>query len=499
MSEAQDPGPGAVEDRTYTAMTWLVGVAAGAVILGLLLRTGSVLCPNDASRWDTIWSLVDKGTYVIDDPPWGTIDKVHRDGHDYSSKLPLLPTMAAGEYWLIKKATKWKIEDKTDRVCRIILFTINVVPLVIYVALLGQLIGRYTKDPWWRVYWLIAAAFGTYVTGYSVTFNDHSVGAISALVAFYFGIRILFTDDPRWFHFAVAGFFTAFTACNQLPAAIFCLALFIWLVIRRPKGTLLFFVPAAILPVAGFLLTTYLSTGGFVPYYLYKHTELYQYEGSYWTDPRGIDALDEPKHIYLFNLLLGHHGFFILTPVFILSVISFTMALRSQKTETKIVSWSMLLALAAGVVLYLLKAEPSTAFAPIAVLAVACFVVALRMRDAESTALAWFVLSVSLATIVLNTLKTNNYGGMCHGFRYLIWPVPLWIAVGGLKADTYGRSRWIKALAVLFLFVAVVSMACSTDNPWTQSWLEDWSKDLGSEESKAWYTKIFRALGWGTY
>jgi hypothetical protein len=106
---------------------------------------------------------------------------------------------------------------------------------------------------------------------------------------------------------------------------------------------------------------------------------------------------------------------------------------------------------------------------------------------------------VSLATLVLNALKTDNYGGVCHGFRYLIWPVPLWITLGSLKADAYGGSRWVKVLAALFLFVSVVSMACSTDNPWTDSWLEDWSKDLGNEESKASYTKVFRALGWGTY
>jgi hypothetical protein len=499
VSDAVQPAESTADDRGFRGIAWLVGVAAGAVVFGIMLRTDAVLCPNDASRWDTIWSLVEKGTYVIDEAPWGTIDKVHRDGHDYSSKIALLPTILAGEYWVIKRLTKWKIEEKTERVCRIILLTVNVIPLILYVGLLGQLIARYTESPWWRGYWLVAAAFGTYVTGYSVTLNDHSVGAISALVAFYFAVRVLYIDEPRWFHFAMAGFFTAFTACNQLPAAIFSLALFIWLLVRQPKGTLLFFIPAATLPVAGFLVTTYLSTGGFVPYYLYKDTELYQYEGSYWSDPQGIDGLDEPKHIYLFNLLLGHHGFFTLTPIFILGVVAFALGLRSHRFEGRIMPWFMLAAFVAAVVLYLLKTGPSWSLVPLVLLSAVAFVSGIRANGAETAALAWFVFSVSLATIILNTLQTDNYGGVCHGFRYLIWPVPLWITLGSLKADAYGGSRWVKVLAVLFLFVAIVSMGCSTDNPWTDSWLEDLSKDLGSEENKKWHGKLFRGLGWGTY
>jgi hypothetical protein len=136
---------------------------------------------------------------------------------------------------------------------------------------------------------------------------------------------------------------------------------------------------------------------------------------------------------------------------------------------------------------------------PLVLLSVVAFVTGVRANGAETAALAWFVFSVSLATIILNTLQTDNYGGVCHGFRYLIWPVPLWITLGSLKADAYGGSRWVKVLAVLFLFVAIVSMGCSTDNPWTDSWLEDLSKDLGSEENKKWHGKLFRGLGWGTY
>ncbi len=410
-------------DRAFISMAWIIAVAAGALIFGITLRTAPVLCPNDGSRWDTIWSLVEKGTYIIDDCPWPTIDMVHRDGHDYSSKPALWPTLMAGEYWLIKKLTKWTIQDNTEPVCRTILFTWNVIPLVIYIGLVGHLLARCCASQWWRGYWLVAAALGTYVTGYCVTLNDHSLGAMSALFAFYCGIQILHFGNRKWIHFSLAGLFAAWTVCNQLPSAFFGIALFVWLLVREPKRTLMFGLPAALLVVGGFMATTYASTGGFVPYYMYKNTELYQYEGSYWTNPVGIDALAEPKHIYLFNSLIGHHGFFSLSPIFVFSVI--------------------------GIGFALFRSNP------------------------QARQIAWFVLFGVGASLVINVWKTNNYGGVCQGFRYLIWPVPLIIIAGSFAARQYGRAKWVRAIALCCLFISVMTMGVCTDNPWSRSWLED--------------------------
>jgi len=413
-------------DAAFRGLSWLVAIAAGALVFGVMLRTNSNLCPNDNSRWDTVWSLVEKHTYIIDGCPWDTIDKVHRDGHDYSSKPPLLPTLAAGQYWLMKRLTKWTIHEQTDRVCRTIMFTWNVIPLIVLIGLTGQLIARYTTSPWWRAYWLVAAAFGTYVTGYSITFNDHSVGAWSAGFALYGAIRVMYADDRRWWVYLLTGVFAAFAVANQLPAAFFAVVLFAWLLAKRWKGTLLFGLPGALLVVGAFLLTLKLSTGGFIPYYLFKHTELYQYEGSYWSDPSGIDALHEPKRIYLLNLLIGHHGFFSMSPIFVVMVVALIFALRNGRAEVR--------------------------------------------------HLGWFAIAILLSTITINTLTTSNYGGMCHGFRYLIWPVPLFVTAGSLTADSYGRPKWVRVIAVLFLFASIVAATSSLDNPWTESWLEDLCK-----------------------
>ena len=76
---------------------------------------------NDISRWCTVWSLLERGTYVIDECPWqaDTQDKVFRAPkgaiappagkepvrHYYSSKPALLPTLIAGILYPARLAT----------------------------------------------------------------------------------------------------------------------------------------------------------------------------------------------------------------------------------------------------------------------------------------------------------------------------------------------------------------------------------------------------------
>ena len=116
-----------------------------------------LLSANDRSRWCTVRALVDHGTYVIDDVifedpvrkkrdrEWYTIDMVRHKGHDgrehyYSSKPPLLPTMVAGQYWLIKHTTGATLTERPFYVVRFMLILTNVLPLALYLCLLARLI-----------------------------------------------------------------------------------------------------------------------------------------------------------------------------------------------------------------------------------------------------------------------------------------------------------------------------------------------------------------------
>src|ERR1700689_826014 len=107
---AFEPNPGRPEARRFAGM--LIIIAATGVSLGHTLRQPALMAANDISRWCTVWSLLEKGTYVIDECPWqtDTQDKVERAPKDaggaaggqgsvkhfYSSKPALISTMIAG-------------------------------------------------------------------------------------------------------------------------------------------------------------------------------------------------------------------------------------------------------------------------------------------------------------------------------------------------------------------------------------------------------------------
>ena len=299
--------------------TTLIVVVAIGLIFGSLLRLQPLSSANDRSRWSTVWSLNAGQGYVIDETPYPTIDKVKRGDHFYSSKPALLPTLIAGLVWAIGLVTGMTLPENQDFIVRFVLVLINLVPFAGLLVLYSRLLQRLGYDTSTVLYCLCAAGLGTYLTAYSVTLNNHTLAAAATFFALYCFIRIAYEDQRHWKYFAICGLCSAWAVANEMLALPLALVLMGWLFRTSPKATAAWFLPPAVLVGAGFLITLYLSTGGLIPYYLYFDTPLYQYEGSYWNSPKGIDAADDPKWFYLFNLVLGHHGVLSLTPVFILS------------------------------------------------------------------------------------------------------------------------------------------------------------------------------------
>src|SRR5262249_15052205 len=144
----------------------------------------------------------------------------------------------------------WSIARNPEWVVRTILITINVVPFVIYLILLARLIDRFGQTDWGRFFVLAAAAFGTLVTPFLDTFNNHTLGTCFALFALYAGIEIWTRpekESPGLFF--LAGLCAGFTVTWELPAGSFSAALALLLGYRSPRKTLAYFLPASALPV----------------------------------------------------------------------------------------------------------------------------------------------------------------------------------------------------------------------------------------------------------
>ena len=120
----------------------------------------------------------------------------------------------------------------------------------------------------------------------------------------------------------MAGFFAAFTASIELPSGLLAVILFAALLIKDYKRTLIAGLLPALIPTAAALYTNHLVTGELVPAYTEwnKPGGFYDDPDSYWNNRCGVDALDEPKCVYLAHILIGHDGFFSLTPVLLVSL-----------------------------------------------------------------------------------------------------------------------------------------------------------------------------------
>ena len=425
------------------------------------------LSSNDRSRWATVRALAEYGTYQIDEivsqPNWDTIDMVKHDdegrpapgvaeGHLYSSKPPLLATLLAGPYWVIYKATGATLSDHPFAIGRTLLTLFNVLPMVLYFLVVGRMVERFGKSDWGRLFVMTCAAFGTFLSTFAVAINNHLTAAVAAAIALDAALRLWYDGERRLRWFFVAGFFAAFTAANELPALAFFAALAAGLLYKAPGGTLKAFLPAALIVFSAAEGTNYLAHHSWLPAYAHRTPgdNWYDYQflrngkvrESYWSKPDAKSPIDQGEpdlRNYVFHALVGHHGIFSLTPIWLFSLV--------------------------GVALLCFRGSP------------------------DWRALGLFIGSVSLACMAFylgRPLEDRNYGGMTSGFRWVFWFAPLWLVAMLPAADVLASRRWSRGLALALLGVSVVSVCYPTWNPWVHPWL------LDVLESQQWVKLGFR-------
>ena len=454
----------------------VIGMAT-AQSLGLALRMPTQLTANDISRSCTVWALLERGTYAIDDCPWqkDTQDKVRKSDpfskvspapeHFYSSKPPLLATLIAGAIYPFRAAVGVPLETVVEqpRIERnvqkddpehpgtptfvketpkpvlwpayilylkpaIIIF--NIVPSLIFLALYARILDRYAANDWAWFFSIVAASFGTLLFVYNASLNNHTIAAYSIFFAIYALIGILDAPDgaSRGGQFAVAGFFGAFAVCNETPAAIFGVALAGFLFARSPRLTLLVFTPAAFVPLVAFFATQYLAFGQFKLVYEEFGTKSYTYEGSYWNTPLEFDWFNdhpEPTWVYLFHMTLGHHGVFSLTPVFLFSIFA---SIRNSFGRGR------------------------------------------PLRGVSALTLALTVVMIGFYTW---NPKARNYGGTAQGLRWLFWLIPFWLVVLPTGLAGGQNRKLVRWLAIVALVISGLTVGYALRNPWSNPWTND--------------------------
>ncbi len=417
---------------------------------------------------------------IIFEDGWQSVDKVLNPTTQkyFSSKPPLLSTLVAGLYWLLQHGSewifrllrplvdgydlpqRWTLAEQPAEVVRTILLLINAVPFAIYLGLLARVAHAWGKTEEGKLYIVMAGAFATLVTPFLITFNNHTVATFYVMAAWYALLRIWWYlsvatwEKPPWYLFASAGFFSAFAACNELPALAFAVAVFGILLWYRPGRTLLWFVPAAAVPAVAFLATNYLAVEQWRPAYSEFGSPWYEYEGSHWRKAKlaegrptpGIDfaRTQESQAQYALHVLVGHHGVFSLAPIWLLAVAAMLMGAFRLRSIWR-------------AILHPVNAPPGE--------------------------FPWFVqpLGLLLTAVVIGfyLFESDNYGGWTNGPRWLMWLTPLWLTCLLPLADRLACCRPGRAIAYVLLAVSVFSVHYQLWNPWRHPWLYDFLMECG--------------------
>jgi hypothetical protein len=232
----------------------------------------------------------------------------------------------------------------------------------------------------------------------------------------------------------LSGFFAALTATFEIPALSFTVTL-LGLAALQVKARTLWILLGTLVPAIAFFAANYAALGQLTPAYGEFGGPWYNYPGSHWAKLDllqqgahlpGIDYAQESRQTYLFHCLLGHHGWFSLTPIWLVGLIGCVATLKNIKSDA---------------------------------LALPLFV-----------QLAW-LLTFVLTMFFVFVRPTNNYGGNTAGLRWFFWLTPLWVLAVLAGADRIANVKWARIVAVMLLGFSVLSVFYPAWNPWRSPWI----------------------------
>jgi len=376
------------------------------------------------SRLATVYALAHDGTFVIETPgqlvtnPFAsrTVDKVEFHGRIVSSKPPVVPLLMTLEYVAMRSMLGWNLDHPEDKdpISRVMSLSLVGLPFVVMVWVVVCAVQREFGGTAVPLFLGVAAIFGTQAGAFAVTFNNHVPAAAAVVVGLVVTLEILRRgpQTPRG-AYVVFGLAAGAAVTIDVPTVVF--PAFFGMAIARShwRALLMWAVPFAAIPVVAQSIALYVASGSILPAQL--HPGAYLYENSYWRNPLGVDATNDPFWTYLFHITIGRVGVFSLFPVTALGVVG----LVSMRGASRSFQVTMALAAAASIILALYYAR-----------------------------------------------STNNYGGSAFGFRWFIVLGPVFLLMAA-PAVARIRRPWVWAIPILLLMASAYSMWVGAREPWT--------------------------------
>ncbi|NEQ53141.1 MAG: hypothetical protein F6K11_23890 [Leptolyngbya sp. SIO3F4] len=290
-------------------------------LLFVLLTTVQVASWNDASRMALIQSLVEYGTFIIDDSTFiETGDKVFFDQHFYSDKPPLLSIFASPIYFVLYRLGFSLKSHEVFTYYLITLLSVGVLSalgLMVFRKIIKDFFGA--KDDWADLVTLVVGA-GTLLLPYALLFNNHAPSGVLILIGFYFLLD--FRRQATFKKPIYAGLFFSLAGGIDITQFLFLPFIFGLFAIRSIKAGVTFAI--ACLPIlALYLFLNFHMFGNFMPPAM--NASLWDYPGSAF-GPETLSALATHDGfadilLYGFHMLLGHRGLITHTPLLLLAIL----------------------------------------------------------------------------------------------------------------------------------------------------------------------------------
>ncbi len=323
--------------------------------------------PNDTSRMGAVESIVERGTFSIDNSTFvNTIDKVKSGEHYYSDKPAMSYLLVVPHYFLLYHLFGLNFAENRNLTYYLItLFSVGL-GISIMLVYFYRLLERYKLKKSARIFYTVSMFLGTLIFPYSLIYSAHGISAFLLPICLYF---VLNARTKR--QHLLTGLMCGLSASiDHVLGGIFFL-IFLIILWRRSRFNTLFFISSAAIPVLVALLINFYISGNIAPFDI--NPELFDFQGSAF-DKNSLSGIvmqswaNIPR--YAFDLTFGKKGFFSFTPILIFSLLGLIMALFKK----------------------------------------------------EHRELAILVGLGILFTLLFYITRTNNYGGCSYGLR---WAVPL--------------------------------------------------------------------------
>lgn len=152
----------------------------------------------------------------------------------------------------------------------------------------------------------------------------------------------------------------------------------------------------------------------------------YEYPDTHWKPENltGVDRGERSRVVYFANMMIGHHGIFSLTPIWLLVPLGILIGLKRGAPDFQRLSMAIAVATVVCAAFYLMRPEID-----------------------------------------------RNYGGVSVCFRWLLWFAPLWLLMLGPAVEKYSAGRGHRTALKALLALSIFSVSTALDSPWQHPWI----------------------------